>query len=137
MTMASAKIDAKPKLQVLDDPSARELALRVGYKATDWTHRPSYRDYVSGLKAWTVRLLARKSEPIGAVYTKGPEFHVSVLHEWRGRWATRGILKKIIPQPFAMTRVSPGHEHVGDLLKRIGFVQAERGVYIKGVGHGY
>ena len=136
MTKASAKIEAKPKLQLLDDPSVREPALRVGYNATDWNHRPSYRDYVSSLKDWTVRLLARKTEPIGAVYTKGPEFHVSVLRKWRGRWATRGILKKIIPEPFAMTRITPGHEHVGDLLGRIGFVRVEEGVYTKGVRHG-
>ncbi|NQY98624.1 MAG: hypothetical protein HRT82_15840 [Henriciella sp.] len=123
-------------LRLLDDPGARQTALRVGYRATDWNERPDYGAYTEALSAWSVRLLADKKEPVGAVYTLGSEFHVSVLPEWRGRWATRGLLKKIIPEPEAVTRVTPGHEHVGGLLERLGFEAQGDGIYTKGAQDG-
>jgi len=99
----------------------RNLALSVGHTATDWTSWPSYQDYVLAMIEWDVRLIEKDGEPIGAVYTKGPEFHLSVLPEWRGKWMTRGILKEIIPDPLAVTQVVVGHEDVADMLRRLGF----------------
>ena len=111
----------------------RETALRIGYEATDWNEKPSYERYVDALAAWTVRLMDRGGEPIGAVYTHGQEFHVSVLPAWRGRWATRGVLKQIIAEPVSMTRVSPGFAHVGPMLGRIGFEDRGSGVFVREV----
>jgi hypothetical protein len=99
----------------------RETALRVGYDATDWVRKPPYGDYEDSLSEWDVRLMEASGEPIGAVYTHGPEFHVSVVPEWHGRWATRSILRQIIPEPVAFTQVIPGYEHVVGYLYRLGF----------------
>jgi len=99
----------------------REAALRVGYEATDWTEWPSYEAYIAAMADWDVRLIDKDGEAIGAVYTRGPEFHISVLPEWRGKWMTRRILKEIIPDPVAVTQVQVGHEDVSDMLKRLGF----------------
>ncbi len=109
----------------------RETALRIGYEATDWNEKPSYERYADALEAWTIRLMEQDGQPIGAVYTHGNEFHVSVLPEWRGRWATRGVLKQIITEPVSVTRVSPGFAHVGSMLARLGFEDRGSGVFVR------
>ena len=80
----------------------RAEALKIGYEATDWLKVPGFEEYTEFMDEWTVELLVRNGEPIGAIYTRGPEFHISILPEWRGRWATRSILKRIIPRPLAI-----------------------------------
>lgn len=137
MPVAKPKTQPNQMLRLLDDPGARQTALRIGYRATDWSNRPSYQEYLASLADWQVKLLKSKNENVGAVYAKGPEFHISVLREWRGRWATRGILKKIIPHPFAVTKVTPGHEQVGGMLSRLGFEHQGDGIYTKGKKDGY
>ena len=109
----------------------REAGLRIGYAATDWTEKPSFERYRDALKDWTVRLMVRDGNPIGAVYTRGTEFHVSVLKPWRGTWATRSMLKQIMPEPVAMTRITPGFGHVAGLLERLGFERRSDGAYVK------
>ena len=96
-------------------------ALQIGYDATDWNALIGFADYADAMDDWDIRLMVRDGQPIGAVYTRGPEFHLSVMPEWRGRWATRGMLKQVIPEPLAITRVSPGFAHVGVMLERLGF----------------
>lgn len=115
---------------LLPPDERRDEALRVGFLATDWNAPPSYRLYVDALSDWTVRLMLKSGEPIGVVYTNGPEFHVSVLPAYRGRWATRGLLKEVIPQPVAVTRVSDGHERIGGILERLGFERRD-GFYVR------
>ena len=100
----------------------RAEALKIGYEATDWLKVPGFEEY-------------RNGEPIGAIYTRGPEFHISILPEWRGRWATRSILKRIIPRPLAITLVTPGFEHVGNYLVRLGFER--HGIYYVREHHGH
>jgi hypothetical protein len=115
---------------LLPPDERREEALKVGYLATDWNAAPPYRLYADALEDWTVRLMTKDGETIGAVYTNGPEFHVSVLPGFRGRWATRGILKEIIPRPVAVTRVAQGHERIGGILERLGFERRD-GFYVR------
>lgn len=115
---------------LLPPEERREDALKVGYLATDWGAVPPYRLYVDALEDWTIRLMTKDGETIGAVYTNGPEFHVSVLPEYRGRWATRGLLKEIIPQPVAVTRVAEGHDRIGGILERLGF-ERRNGFYVR------
>lgn len=109
----------------------REAALHVGYAATDWIEAPSFERYRDALRHWTVRLMVRDGKWIGAVFTNGPEFHVSVLKAYRGTWATRSMLKQVIPEPVAMTRVTPGFAHVAGLLERLGFERRPDGAYVK------
>ena len=113
----------------------RAEALKIGYEATDWLKVPGFEEYTEFMDEWTVELLVRNGEPIGAIYTRGPEFHISTLPEWRGRWATRSILKRIIPRPLAITLVTPGFEHVGNYLVRLGFER--HGIYYVREHHGH
>lgn len=115
----------------------REIALRVGYVSTDWSEKPAYKDYDDALTEWEVLVIERDGKAIGAAFKKGPEFHVSVLPEWRGRWATRGLLNSLIEQPVSITRVTPGHDRVHGILKRLGFEHRGAGLFVRECAHGY
>ena len=115
----------------------RQGALTVGYAATDWTRKPSFEEYTDALSDWTVQAMVNGRAVIGALYTKGPEFHVSVLPYMRGRWATRGVLNAIIQKPLSITRVTPGHERVYGLLERLGFEHRGEGLFVKETHHGH
>lgn len=115
----------------------RTLGLRVGYVATDWNEKPSFKSYDDALSDWEVKVLARDGLAIGAAFTKGPEFHVSVLPEWRGKWATRGILKELIAEPVSVTRVTPGHDRVNGLLERLGFEHRGSGLFVRDLNNGH
>lgn len=120
---------------LLPPDERRDEALRVGFVATDWAEWPSFETYHAAMSDWTVQMVAKDGHPIGAVYRRGPEFHISILPEWRGKWMTRSILKEIIPEPVAITQVVVGHEDVADMLKRLGF-QKRSETYVR-QGHGH
>jgi hypothetical protein len=122
--------------ELLPPDVRRDEALDTGYCATDWGQPVAWADYVEAMEDWTVRLMVKDGVAIGAVYTQGPEFHVSVVPEWRCRWATRGLLKQIIPFPVAVTRVSPGHEHIAGVLERLGFYRRADGYFVRDA-HGH
>ena len=122
-------------ITLLNPNERREEALSVGFEATDWIFQPAYQDYEDAVSDWTTRLMVNGDRVVGTVYTRGPEVHVSVLPEWRKRWATRGILKQVIPEPLAITRVTHGHEYMYDILHRLGFEQ--RGDYFVRDGYGH
>jgi FMN phosphatase YigB (HAD superfamily) len=114
----------------------RTLAVRVGYVATDWTQKPTPEAYEAALSDWDVKVIARDGLAIGAAYFKGPEFHVSILPEWRRKWLTRGLLKELIAEPVSVTRVTEGHEYMHGILKRLGF-EDRGGVFVREVSHGH
>jgi len=115
----------------------REIALRVGYVATDWTEKPDFARYADALTEWEVQVIARDGMAIGAAFKRGPEFHVSVLPEWRGKWATRGLLNSLIERPVSTTKVTPGHDRMHGILKRLGFRHEGGGVFVRDSADGY
>lgn len=104
----------------------RDLALKIGYAATDWADPISYDDYEEIAKDWRIVAMIRDDEPIGAVYYKDGETHVSVLPKWRRRWATRGLLKQIMDDT-KFTRVDVGHDFMYGILERLGFRREQDG----------
>ncbi|MFA5186980.1 MAG: hypothetical protein WC551_10910 [Patescibacteria group bacterium] len=109
----------------------RELALLFGYTATDWTFPISYPVYEQAFADWVMRALVRDGVCIGAVFTKDDEIHVSVLPEWRRKWATKGLLKQLIGGQKVTTRVTPGHDYMYGILHRLGFRQSLGGTLVK------
>lgn len=118
---------------IIDD---RTTALRVGYESTDWSVPISFDDYESALSDWVVQALLRDGEVIGAVFTKDGEFHFSVRPEWRKRWATKGLLRAVL-EKSTHTQVSPGHEYMSDILKRLGFTEQPDRMFVKETCHGH
>ena len=114
--------------QIIDD---RESGLRIGYEATDWSAPISFETYCAAVKDWVVKAIKRDDLIIGAVYYKDDELHVSILPEWRRLWVTKGILRQLFSGPRVTTKVTPGHEHMYGILKRLGFKESNSGLLVK------
>jgi hypothetical protein len=115
--------------ELIDD---RELALATGYKATDWSQSISFDEYKNLLRDWDVKAVVRDGECVGAVYFNDGEVHASILPEWRKKWLTRKILKTMFAHERARTRVTPGHEYMHDILRRLGLIPDNNGFFVKG-----
>ncbi len=111
--------------------SNRDLALEVGFRATDWTQSVTFEIYRQALQDWDLMAIMRDDTCIGAAYLKDGEVHVSVLPEYRRRWATKGLLRQLFSQPRVTTRVTPGHDYMHDILERLGFVNHD-GLFVRG-----
>jgi hypothetical protein len=98
----------------------RDVALKIGYAATDWNYPISFEEHVERAKDWNVDLIERDGQPIGAMFEKNGEVHCSILPEWRRRWLTKGLLKQIIDIPGFYTRVDDGHDYMYGILERLG-----------------
>jgi len=113
--------------RIVDD---RNLALAIGYIATHWPEPVTYEDYLEIARNWKVTVLYRDSEPIGAVYKRDGETHVSVLPHWRRRWLTKGILKEILSD-MRITSVADGHDFMYGILERLGFRRQSDGTVVR------
>jgi len=98
----------------------RDLGLLIGYAATDWAGPIEYSAYERIASDWQVSVLIRDDEPIGALYKKNGETHVSILPKWRRRWMTKGLVKEILSD-MQFTRVADGHDFMYGILERLGF----------------
>lgn len=104
----------------------RNLGLAIGYVATDWAAPIGYEEYKRIASDWQVSVLIRGVEPIGAIFKRDGETHVSILPKWRRRWATKGLLKEILSD-MRYTRVADGHDFMYGVLERLGFVRQPDG----------
>lgn len=114
--------------KIVDD---RECGLAVGYEATDWSVKIPFEQYAEGLKDWTVKTLVKNDQPIGALYTKDGELHVSIKPEWRRKWFTKSLYFELFVGKKVTTKVTEGHEYMYDILHRIGFRNAANGMMVK------
>lgn len=105
----------------------RDLALPVGYAATDFNYPLSYEKYVELAESWSVDAIIRNDEVIGAIFTKNGEVHVSILPKWRRKWLTKGLLQQIVARPDFYTRVDDGHDYMYGILERLGMVSRPDG----------
>ena len=109
----------------------RATALRVGYEATDWSAPIAFEDYARAVDGWDIKAIMRDDKCIGAAYFNDGELHVSILPEWRRRWATKGLLKALFGTARVTTRVTPGHEYMHGILERLGFSN-DNGTFVRG-----
>lgn len=106
----------------------REAGLAVGYAATDWSSPVDYKAYEAALEDWTVKSVVRDGECIGAAYFKDGEVHVSILPEWRKKWATKGVIAQLFAGEGAFSRIAPGHDYMFDIFRRLGFNVYDDGI---------
>ena len=100
----------------------RDLALRVGYAATDWNYPITFDEHVARAEGWNVDIIERDGQPIGAMFERDGEVHCSILPQWRRKWLTKGLLKQIVERPGFHTRVDDGHDYMYGILARLGMV---------------
>jgi hypothetical protein len=116
-------MDGLMSTKIVDD---RRLGLLIGYAATDWEQPIEYIDYENIATDWQVSVLVREQEPIGAIFKRNGETHVSILPKWRRRWLTKGLTKEILSD-MRYTKVADGHDFMYGILERLGFVRQPNG----------
>lgn len=105
----------------------RDMALKIGYVATDWQYSITFDEHVKRAKNWNVNVIERDGQPIGAMFEKDGEVHCSILPEWRRKWLTKGLLKQIVDRPNFHTRVDDNHDYMYGILARLGMLSRPDG----------
>ena len=119
---------------IVDD---REMGLKVGFEATDWSQPVAFDDYAYALKDWIIKTLVRDEVPIGAFFQKGDEIHFSIKPDWRKKWFTKKIKSEIFDSKRVTTKVTVGHEYMIPVLEKRGFKDDGTGLMIKEYQNGY
>lgn len=109
----------------------RNIGLKIGYEATDWSEKILFDDYVKAMENWTVKTIEKDGQPIGAVYLKNDELHVSVKPEWRRKWLTKSLYLELFVGKRVTTRVTKGHDYMFDILRRLNFRDDGNGLMVK------
>lgn len=106
----------------------REEGLRAGFAALGerLPKDMSYPQFRSALKDWDVKAFCRGNEPVGMLMVKGPELHVAVVPEVRGKWLSRRLIRDVLaPLLHAhkeiRTSVQPENGIGRDFVSRLGF----------------
>jgi hypothetical protein len=117
----------------------KKLALKVGYKASDWANDVPYHDFEAYFSPWEALAVMKGTECIGACFfePKTNEMHFSILPEWRKKWLTKDILARILAMPRIMTRVPAGYPFMEPILERLGFKHLSGEFWARDLNHGH
>ena len=77
------------------DPARRDEAIDAGWRAyAEHLHgaEAAYRRVCAG---WRVVAVVA-DEVIGALFVDGDVIHIGIVPEWRGRWASRRLLREML-----------------------------------------
>lgn len=71
---------------------------------------PGMRDaYIRACESWTVEAVCSGDEVIGALFSKQGVIHLGIVPEWRGRWASRRVLREMLERG-TKTEIGPGDD---------------------------
>lgn len=102
------------------DPTRRQEAIEAGWMA--------YRERVPGMEsayraaceAWQV-IAVVADRVIGALFARDGVIHLGIVPEWRGRWASRRLIREMLAYGKATT-LRPDEDDCREFIGRIGFV---------------
>lgn len=104
----------------------REEALKAGFASLldRLEHGYSFESFCGILNDWEVKAFCDGERTIGMLMVKGPELHVAVLPEVRGKWLSRRLIREVFNPIFktygkAETDVSPDNEKGIEFVNRI------------------
>lgn len=119
----------------------RTHALEAGYKAMQGRLDIDFEAFSIALENWRVDAFHDGEKAVGMLMTKGPELHVAVLPEVRGKWLSRRLIREVIGPLIerhgeARTDVADGNEIGREFVARLGFekgrIKALRDGFAKG-----
>lgn len=91
------------------DPTRREEAIDAGWRAYA-SRVPGYeRAYRAACKAWEVIAVCADAIVIGALFARDGLIHLGIVPEWRGRWASRRIIREMLAHG-TRTEYGPGDD---------------------------
>ncbi len=100
------------------DATKREAAIEAGWQA--YAERvPGFRDaYLKAAQDWDVSAVCADSEVIGALFSRRGVIHLGIKPEWRGRWASRRVIREMLKHG-SQTTLMDGEDDA--FVRRIGF----------------
>lgn len=111
------------------DPTRRTDAIEAGWQA--YSQRcPQWRDaYIKACAAWLVVAVVADDEVIGALFERNGEIHLGIVPAWRGRWASRRLIRQMLCYGTRTTMLNG--EDTG-FIERIGFEKRGNGYEFHG-----
>lgn len=79
--------------------------------------------YLKACEAWQVVAVCSGAEVIGALYVRDGVIHLGIKPEWRGRWASKRVIRQMLSYGTTTT-VRPDEREQLEFIGRIGFVKA-------------
>lgn len=119
----------------------REEAIRVGFESTKDRLDIGFDEWKKALESWNVEAFCDGEKVIGMLMTKGPEMHVAVLPEVRGKWLSRRLINEVFAPIIdkygcAVTKVAECNPKGEDFVGRLGFEKNDLG-YVKTLRDGF
>lgn len=102
------------------DPNRRAEALEAGWVAYRDRVDVSEEHYKSVCDNWDLVAVVDGDEVIGALFVRAGVIHLGIKPEWRGRWASRRIIRQMLAYG-TKTTVQPWESGCLKFISRIGF----------------
>ena len=105
----------------------RDAAIEVGFRALAGRLELDLDTFRERLEGWDVKAFCDGEKPVGMLMVKGPELHVAVLPEVRGKWLSRRLIREVFSPLLkkygeAKTKVMPDNSNGSDFVRRLGFL---------------
>jgi GNAT superfamily N-acetyltransferase len=110
------------------DPARRDEAIAAGWLAYAERVPGYYGAYLNYCDAWQLVAVCSDGEVIGALFVKDGEIHVGIVPEWRGRWASRRVIREMLSYGTATTLMD-SEDECKRFIGRIGFKPVGEGKY--------
>lgn len=106
----------------------RDEALKAGFASIldRLPHGYSFEEFRGKVADFEVKAFCDDERVVGMLMTRGPELHVAVIPEVRGKWLSRRLIREVFSPIFqqygeAVTGVMPDNEEGKEFTRRLGF----------------
>ena len=111
------------------DPSRRDEAIEAGWLAYRERVPLMESAYRLACESWQV-IAVVADRVIGALFARAGVIHLGIVPEWRGRWASRRLIREMLGYGKATT-LQPDEADCREFIGRIGFIKTEQeGAYV-------
>lgn len=102
------------------DESRRDEATAAGWLAYAERVPGMENDYQEFCKSWQVVAICSDAEVIGALFARNGVIHVGIVPEWRGKWASRRLIREGLAYGTNTTVLDSEPDCI-EFVSRIGF----------------
>lgn len=117
-------------MRIYLDPARRQEAIEAGWLAYR-DRLPAFESaYRAACEGWRV-IAVVADRVIGALFARDGVIHLGIVPEWRGRWASRRLIREMLAYG-TRTTLLPNEAAPRDFIARIGFVNTVDGYVFEG-----
>lgn len=106
----------------------RDEALKAGFASLldRLPHAYSFEQFKGAMEPWDIQAFCDGEKIVGMLMTRGPELHVAVIPEVRGKWLSRRLIREVFSPILnkygqAIAAVMPENEAGKEFTSRLGF----------------